>query len=143
MNFPVGARLKEERNRLGLTQEEFASLSGNTRRTQTNYENNSRSPDADYLSSIAKAGADVGYILTGIRTSNPNMVADEVAGVLYVVESVLKREHVDVEPKLKAEFVLAAYKESTHDERQRMLEALEEGSYMLPLSVARIFGLKT
>lgn len=60
-------RLKEERARLGLSQEAFAILANAAKRAQIYYEKGDRRPDADYLSAIADAGADVLYILTGRR----------------------------------------------------------------------------
>lgn len=60
-------RLKEERVRLGLSQEAFAVLADAAKRAQVYYEKGERRPDADYLAAVAKAGADVLYILTGRR----------------------------------------------------------------------------
>lgn len=65
----VGKRLKEERNRLGLNQSDFAVLGGVEKRAQIYYEQEARSPDAEYLAAIAKAGADVLYIVTGVRSA--------------------------------------------------------------------------
>ncbi|WP_140921061.1 helix-turn-helix domain-containing protein [Limnobaculum xujianqingii] len=64
----IGARLKEERSRMGLTQDDFAALGGVKRGAQVNYEKDERAPDANYLSSIANNGVDVQYILIGIRS---------------------------------------------------------------------------
>lgn len=58
-------RLKQERNRLGLSQEELAKFGGVTKRSQVNYENGRRKPKADYFKGIADAGADVEYIISG------------------------------------------------------------------------------
>ncbi|MCL1861863.1 MAG: helix-turn-helix domain-containing protein [Proteobacteria bacterium] len=58
-------KLKEERLRLGMNQEAFASLAGVSRGAQINYESGARMPDMKYLSAVAAAGADVLYILTG------------------------------------------------------------------------------
>lgn len=60
-------RLKEERTRLGLNQTQFGEVGGVRKETQSLYESGKRSPDADYLARIAQAGADVTYILTGVR----------------------------------------------------------------------------
>ena len=68
-NYTIGSRLKEERERLGISQGKFCTLGGVTRKTQGNYESDIRRPDADYLAAIAKAGADVLYIVTGHRTN--------------------------------------------------------------------------
>lgn len=69
----IGERLKSERKRLGLSQEAFAVLGGASKPSQVRYENGERSPDGVYLSSIASQGADVLYILTGVRSQRPSM----------------------------------------------------------------------
>ena len=72
----AGARLREERTRLGLNQEQFAALAGIQFVAQSNYETGKRSPDLDYLMAIAAAGADVLYIVTGARNA-ATLSADE------------------------------------------------------------------
>lgn len=67
--LPIGERLREERDRLGLNQSDFAALGGIGRKTQFNYESGERVPDGAYLAAIAAAGADVLYILTGQRVA--------------------------------------------------------------------------
>lgn len=61
----LGERLRKEREREGLTQEELAKRVGITRRSQVNYEAGKRVPDAKYLLAIAGRGLDVEYVLTG------------------------------------------------------------------------------
>ena len=75
----IGKRIKEERERLGFNQTDFAATGGVGRKSQFNYEEDERRPDADYLSDIAAAGADVLYILTGNRlsTTQPAPKPDE------------------------------------------------------------------
>lgn len=63
-----GARLAEERKRLGLKQAEFADLVGTDVPKQSLYENDKRELRADYLSRLAGARVDVVYILTGQRS---------------------------------------------------------------------------
>jgi transcriptional regulator with XRE-family HTH domain len=63
-----GARLAEERKRLGLKQAEFASLVGTDVPKQSLYENDRRELRADYLARLAAAKVDVGYVLTGKRS---------------------------------------------------------------------------
>lgn len=63
-----GARLAEERKRLGLKQAEFASLVGTDVPKQSLYENDRRELRADYLARLAAAKVDVGYILTARRS---------------------------------------------------------------------------
>ncbi|MCE6957146.1 peptidase S24, partial [Acinetobacter baumannii] len=61
----IGARLKEERERLGYTQPVFAELAGTTKKSQIDYEKDLTQPKAGYLAAIAEVGADIGYIVTG------------------------------------------------------------------------------
>jgi len=63
----IGKRLEEERERLGKKKGEMAALGGVVGSAYTNYLEGNRAPDADFLVSIASAGADIQYILTGRR----------------------------------------------------------------------------
>ena len=63
----IGTRLREERERLGMTQEGFGQAGGVLKRALIRYEKGERMPDATFLAAIAAAGADVLYILTGQR----------------------------------------------------------------------------
>src|SRR5437588_8103719 len=62
-----GARLAEERKRLGLKQADFAALVGTDVPKQSLYENDRRELRADYLARLADAEVDVVYVLTGQR----------------------------------------------------------------------------
>jgi len=65
----LGERLREERDRLGLNQEELGQIGGVNRNTQGKYEKGERSPDSDYMAAAAAAGVDVLYVLTGARAT--------------------------------------------------------------------------
>lgn len=67
-NSTFGGRLREERERLGLTQEQLARAGKVHRRTQVNYEADERSPDAAYINLVASAGVDTWYVLHGVRS---------------------------------------------------------------------------
>ncbi|OXI95174.1 MULTISPECIES: helix-turn-helix domain-containing protein [Burkholderia] len=71
-NFPL--RLKQERRRLQMNQAEFGEAGGVRKQAQSNYEQGSRIPDANYLTRLAEIGVDVQYLLTG-RTSDPGTLA--------------------------------------------------------------------
>jgi transcriptional regulator with XRE-family HTH domain len=60
-------RLKEERERVGLTQNEAAALCNVSKRAYCSYEAGSY-PKTDLLMALADAGIDVIYILTGQRS---------------------------------------------------------------------------
>lgn len=63
----IGDRLREERTRLGLSQAEFGAVGGVAANAQGHYESGKRSPDTDYLAKIGREGADVLYIVMGVR----------------------------------------------------------------------------
>jgi len=65
----ISERLEEERERLGKKKGEMAKIGGVVGSAYTNYLEGNRVPDAEFLALIAAAGADVQYILTGIRSS--------------------------------------------------------------------------
>ncbi|CAG2152588.1 helix-turn-helix domain-containing protein [Ralstonia mannitolilytica] len=77
-NRLIAERLREERKRLGLTQERFGAEGGVGKLAQLNYEKGERSPDAAYLSAVALLGVDVSYVLTGERV-RVAMTPDEAA----------------------------------------------------------------
>jgi len=62
-----GQRLRQERDRLGLSQADFAERGGVRRTTQHIYESDTRVPDLNYLERVQVAGADLAYLVLGER----------------------------------------------------------------------------
>lgn len=80
----IGYRLKSERSRLGLTQEQLSERLGVSRPTVAAYEAGRSPSDVRYLTQLGAIGADVIYVLTGRRS---NQVAEDyldwkIAGAL-------------------------------------------------------------
>jgi transcriptional regulator with XRE-family HTH domain len=67
----IGPRLREERERLGMTQKVFGLIGGVEPNAQGKYESGERTPKADYLAAVAHHGVDVLYVLTGERLPTP------------------------------------------------------------------------
>ncbi len=63
----TGERIREERERLGFNQADFAALAGATRKTLFNWESGAASPNAAALAAWAEVGLDVLYVVTGQR----------------------------------------------------------------------------
>lgn len=63
----IGDRLREERERLRLSQGNFGEIGGVKANAQGKYESGERFPDAEYLAAVAVAGVDVLYVITGER----------------------------------------------------------------------------
>lgn len=80
MSFDVqaGARLSEERDRIGLSQQGLSDASGVARNMLSRYERAVAEPGASALIALAAVGLDVGYVLTGRRSSaSPQLSASQ------------------------------------------------------------------
>jgi transcriptional regulator with XRE-family HTH domain len=73
-----GARLREERMRLKLSQSDFAKLAGVQRLAQGQYEQEIRTPSVKYLSAVVGAGADLNYLIHGRRPVAEDLSPDQL-----------------------------------------------------------------
>lgn len=107
-----GEKIREERERIGLSQTEFGAATGVTKKTQGLYERGEREPDGSYLQAAAAAGCDVLYILTGRREqkATERTLADEARRLaLEVVQEwqIEKGKFLPVDKFLRAVELLA------------------------------------
>lgn len=73
-------RLKEERKKLALTQQEIAEKVSVTRETWSRYESGKIHPGSEVIVQLVKLGVDTNYIITGKRTlSHHNKGHDKLA----------------------------------------------------------------
>lgn len=70
-----GARLKQEREKSGLSLAELATLGGVNRVTQTRYECEDSHPTVEYLAKLSTC-LDMHFVLTGARFSDRDVVRD-------------------------------------------------------------------
>ena len=108
-------RLKEERTRLGLSQSALAELLGVTKWTVINYERaggRGTPIPADLLSTCARLGMDVQYILTGVPSTNLNRVAEEAGA--YRVEGKGSAVLTDEERRLLDKYRRLKPQQRTH-----------------------------
>lgn len=75
----IGERLREERQRLKMTQAALASFAGASKRTAIEWEKGATSPNAVQLSALSEYGVDIGYVLTGHRRVIENQLQDRTA----------------------------------------------------------------
>ena len=78
----IGARLKSERLRLGLSQAAIGGIGGVEVNAQGQYESGKRIPRADYLALIASAGVDVLFVVTGNHSQKGNIDSFNAAEAL-------------------------------------------------------------
>lgn len=106
--FEYGKRLKEERERLGLSQSAFAALGGASKGSQVLYEKGKPCP-SDYLMAISANGADVLYILTGRREQPALDDIATLAAAIELVEELLAKRRATLPPAKKADVIALAY----------------------------------
>ena len=68
MKNDIGQRLREERERLGLSQVAMSDIGGVKKLTQLRYEKGDSFPDAAYLAALSRFGLDVQYVVLGIHS---------------------------------------------------------------------------
>jgi transcriptional regulator with XRE-family HTH domain len=105
----IGGRLKEERKRLGLSQEAAAQAAGVRRRAYVNWEKGVAMPNAEDLAALSTHGADVLYIITG-RREQPSL--DDIAtltAAIEIIEEALDKRRAALPPDKKSECVALAY----------------------------------
>ncbi|EBH8908690.1 helix-turn-helix domain-containing protein [Salmonella enterica] len=73
----LGVRLREERKKMGLNQEDFSALVGSSRGSQASYEQDKKIPGGAYLAALEGIGVDILYILTGKRTPSSDGITTE------------------------------------------------------------------
>lgn len=112
----ISTRLREERERLGLSQEKFGAIGGVQKRAQINYESGDRQPDAGYLAAVAATGADVLYILTGQRSQSAPAAAPLPPRVRALVDNY---EHTDAAGRDIIEATATAAAQSTNKKAAR------------------------
>lgn len=82
------ARLREERERLGLSQRALGEVAGVAKLAQLNYEKGARSPSIAYLDAVSGAGLDVWYMLTGERFDRRGVDAGLLAACISAIDGV-------------------------------------------------------
>lgn len=83
-------RLRSERERLGMTQQDFAAVVGKSRKSQIRWESGDTVPDVAALSMWAARGVDVAYLLTGHRSAlMPGATQQERSDIDFVIGAYL------------------------------------------------------
>lgn len=73
----IGERLREERERLGMSQPAFAALAGTTKQTLFSWESGKTAPDGLQLAALGTHEVDILYVVMGVR--DPGKPALDVA----------------------------------------------------------------
>lgn len=106
-----GERIKEERQRLKLTQADFAKLAGVSRQSQANYETEEREPGAAYLINLYDQ-VDVPYILSGRRSSAGDIDAKVVEAILNAIDGWAAEGKRQIPQDIKADLLTLFLKQA-------------------------------
>jgi len=110
----IGARIKQARGVLALTQKDLCEATGMPLPSLKNYEASQRIPGGEAIAALMHAGINANWLLTG---EGPMLMAD-LAGVLdrermrislKAIEMGLKATERVMAPAAKAELLLAVY----------------------------------
>lgn len=89
----IGARLRQERERLSLSQRAFGEIGGVEANAQGKYESGERTPKGDYLAAVAEIGVDVLYVLLGRKTPQfATSLTDSEEAVINCYRSLQKED---------------------------------------------------
>jgi transcriptional regulator with XRE-family HTH domain len=129
----IGKRLREERERLKLSQDELAAVAGTNRMTPSRYEQGSQVPTLPFLEVIGNAGVDVDYVLMGKRVEVVLSKADaaQLGLAISMVSDVLLQHQLEVSEEVKGRLVIKAL---------QLAEAASRGSKMKPLSLKQLLS---
>ena len=110
----TGPRWAEERERLGLSRAAIAKEAGRTPQAIGEFERGVAWPGGEALAAFARLGADIQYVLTGVRNGEARRAdgmldAELLATIIDAIEQVLEREEMEIEPRKKADVIAGLY----------------------------------
>lgn len=113
----VGARIREERKRLGLSLAVFAANCGVSKTSQALYEADKRAPDSDYLQRAHSCGANAAYMLLGQSQGYDARISAEVVRISKGVCSWAAKQSAPVSAQVIAELIDALLTQSLSNNR--------------------------
>lgn len=104
----MGVRLREERERLKLNQEEIAAVAGTNRMTPSRYEKGLYLPTLPFLDSISGVGVDVDYVLLGkpVDVALSFNDAAQLGVAVSIVSDLLEKHRLEVSDEVKGSLII-------------------------------------
>lgn len=105
------ARLKQERERLGLSLSDFGLLGEVNRMTQTRYESGASFPTIEYLQKIGANGVDSMYLMTGVASTELIPMKDAVAfsQAIDLIDGIAKLHNFTPPPEFRMQAISQVY----------------------------------
>lgn len=124
----VGSRLRSERERLGLTQEQLGIAAGTNRMTPSRYEQGSHLPTLGFLAAVASAGVDVDYVINGKRSVVALGLDDAslLGAAVVSVDELVKAHQFTPSDEVRGRLVLHVLKGATQRGRKVKPPSLDQ-----------------
>lgn len=108
-----GLRLKEERERLGLSLSDFGSLGQVNRMTQMRYETGSNFPTVEYMHRLGQHEVNTLFVETGLHTSNLVQFNDLEAfsNAIDLVDDLMKFHNFKPSAEFRSRSILKVYRQ--------------------------------
>lgn len=125
----LGIRLREERERLGLSQPKFAAIANTTKQTLFSWESGKTAPDGFQIAAFAAAGVDVLYVLTGQRDGPApvTLTAEEETMLAYFREASKEVRRAALGALLGASVPVVSHVGGTHSQHSSGTGAMHIG----------------
>lgn len=122
------SRLQQERERLGLTPQEFAALGEVNRVTQMRYEVGGSSPTVAYLGLVGQHGVDIIYLVTGMKQSELIQMRDMTAfsKAIDLVDNIAKTHDVELPAPFRIRSILRVYEKILKFGVKKVTPSLED-----------------
>jgi transcriptional regulator with XRE-family HTH domain len=122
MREEIGARLREERERMGMSQTAFAGIGGGSKRQQIEWEKGASTPSSEFMAVLAKAGVDVLYVLSGRREPDVPATLELYAQCWLAVDSYLQQagKHLPTDKKHLAVEALFELAQQGHSDLDKL-----------------------
>jgi transcriptional regulator with XRE-family HTH domain len=108
-----GARLKQERERLGLTLSDFGLLGQVNRMTQMRYETGSNYPTVEYMHKLGQHGVNIMFIETGLQTSDlvPFNDLEAFSQAIDLIDGLMKLHNFQPSAEFRGRSILKVYRQ--------------------------------
>lgn len=121
-------RLRQERERLGLTLQEFGALGQVNRMTQMRYESGVSSPTVEYLGLVGEHDVDIVFLVTGLGPSELIPMRDMTAfsQAIDLVDAIGKQHGVNMPAPFRIRSILRIYEKILRFGAKKVTPSMED-----------------
>lgn len=123
-----GTRLKQERDRLGMSMHDFAELGEVNRVTQMRYETGTNYPTVQYMYKIGQHGVDTLFIETGLQASDlvPFSDLEAFSHAIDLIDGLMKLHNFKPSAEFRGRSILKVYRQILQFGAKKVKPKLED-----------------